>query len=99
MTTAQITPFLFEGEHTIRSIDRAGNPWFVVADVCNTLSITNPTMAVAALDEDEKSTLSLTEGGPDRLIVSESGLYTLILRSRNATKPGTVAHRLSLIHI
>jgi len=93
MTTAQITPFLFEGEHTIRSIDRAGNPWFVVADVCNTLSITNPTMAVAALDEDEKSTLSLTEGGPDRLIVSESGLYTLILRSRNATKPGTVAHR------
>lgn len=90
---APIVPFLFEGEHTIREIERAGQPWFVVADVCAAIGITNPTMAVATLDDDEKSTLSLTEGGPERLIINESGLYTLILRSRSATKPGTVAHR------
>jgi prophage antirepressor-like protein len=35
-----------------------------------------------------------TPGGPQEVvIVSESGLYTLILRSRTATTPGTVQHR------
>ena len=77
----------------VRVQDRDGSPWFVAADVCRILGVTNPTMAVQPLDEDERSTLSSTEGGPDRIIVSEGGLYTIILRSRDATKPGTVAHR------
>jgi len=95
MTEHRITPFLFEGEHTIRGIDINGLPWFVVADVCTVLGIKNPSDAIKSLDHDEVSsiTLGLSEGGPDRLIVSESGLYTLILRSRDAIKPGTIAHR------
>lgn len=93
MTGQKIVPFLFEGEQMVRVIERDGAPWFVAADVCRVLGLVNPSKAVAPLDEDERSTLTFSEGGPDRIIISESGLYTLILRSHDAVKPGTVAHR------
>lgn len=93
MTEQKIVPFLFEGEQMVRVVEREGDPWFVLADVCATIGLSNPTMAAAPLDEDEKSTLSLTEGGPDRIIISEGGLYTLVLRSRDAMKQGSAAHR------
>jgi prophage antirepressor-like protein len=96
MTELRLLPFLFEGEGLIRVIDRDKAPWFIAADVCRQLDLKSTTMAVAPLDDDEKSTvstLSSTEGGPDRIIISEGGLYTLILRSRAATTPGSVAHR------
>lgn len=57
-------------------------------------------MAIANLDDDEKYTLSLTEGieGVGKQVqelnlVSESGMYTLILRCRDAVKKGSVPHR------
>lgn len=52
-------------------------------------------MAVSNLDEDEKGVSSTyTPGGfQDLIVISESGLYTLIIRSRKATTPGTVQHR------
>jgi prophage antirepressor-like protein len=89
-----IIPFDFEGR-SVRVVPRDGEPWFVAADVCSALGLTNSRMALQALDEDEKGVSSTyTPGGPQQTaIVSESGLYTLILRSRDATKPGTVAHR------
>ena len=65
-----------------------GEPWFVAADVCRALEISNPSMALSRLDEDEKSTLSLTEGtspnggNPNVNVVNESGLYSLVLGSR-----------------
>ena len=59
-----------------------GEPWFVAKDVCECLEIVNPTQAVMRLDSDEKSTLSLNEGGPDRNIVNECGVYNLVLGSR-----------------
>ena len=59
-----------------------GEPWFVAKDVCECLEIGNPTQAVMRLDSDEKSTLSLNEGGPDRNIVNECGVYNLVLGSR-----------------
>lgn len=93
MADTSITPFIFEGEHLLRVTERGGAPWFFAVDACRVLDLKNPTMAVAPLDEDERSTLSSNEGGPDRIIVSEGGLYTLILRSRQATTPGTVQHR------
>lgn len=95
-----ITPFVFEGTHVVRTVSQKGEPWFVVIDVCRCVGIQNPTMAVANLDEDEVSALSLTEGSSNGvqqarefIVVSEGGLYTLILRSRKATTPGTVQHR------
>jgi prophage antirepressor-like protein len=95
MSAQQIVPFLFEGESLLRVLDREGRPWFVAADVCRTLDIKNVTQAVAALDEDEKGLCSTyTLGGNQEvLVITEGGLYTLILRSRDATKPGTVPHR------
>lgn len=59
-----------------------GEPWFVAKDVCECLEIGNPTQAVMRLDSDEKSTLSLNEGGPDRNVVNECGVYNLVLGSR-----------------
>lgn len=59
-----------------------GEPWFVAKDVCECLEIGNPTQAIMRLDSDEKSTLSLNEGGPDRNIVNECGVYNLVLGSR-----------------
>ena len=64
-----------------------GDPWFVAKDVCDCLGIKNPSDAISNLLNDEKNTLVLTEGirkrgNPNVTIVSESGLYTLIMRSR-----------------
>ncbi len=86
--------FRFE-QKPLRVMERPGGLWFVAADACSVLGIGNSRMAVARLDMDEKDVSSAdTPGGPQQLsIISESGLYTLILRSRGATTPGTPAHR------
>lgn len=83
--------FLFEGK-SLRVDDRDGAPWFVAADICVALELSNPSVAVQALDPDERAKLNLGRQG-EATVVSESGLYTLILRSRGATTPGTLAHR------
>lgn len=60
----------------------------MAADVCAALDIKNPTVAVAKLNSDEKrvidfSTLCSTKGENQTInIVSESGLYYLVFKSR-----------------
>jgi hypothetical protein len=44
-------------------------------------SLSNPSEAIRGLDDDEKSTLRISEGGPERNIINEPGLYSLIIRS------------------
>jgi len=68
----------------VRTVIKDGEPWFVAKDVCDILEIKNPSDAMSRLDEDEKNTIVLNEGigNPERSIVSESGLYNLILGSR-----------------
>jgi prophage antirepressor-like protein len=68
----------------IRVIEKHGEPWFVVKDVCEALEIVNSRDSVSRLDEDEKGVvLTDTPGGRQELtIVSEPGLYSLILGSR-----------------
>ncbi|WP_112875293.1 Bro-N domain-containing protein [Paracoccus endophyticus] len=79
-----LTTFAFNG-NDIRIIDRDGSPWFAVADVCRILGISNTSDATNYLDLIEVSRLKLTTGrGPSNLIISESGLYKLILRSDKA---------------
>lgn len=98
--TAQIIPFDFE-EQAVRVIMRGEDPWFVAADVCRVLGIVNSRDAVARLDDDERATINLNSvgktdanrGNPNATIISESGLYALVLRSNGATTPGTVQHR------
>lgn len=63
-------------------IDQDGNPWFVAADVCKILGIVNPTHAVSRLDQSEVERVRLVQGrGSANLIISESGLYKLAMRS------------------
>ena len=69
----------------IRTIMKDGNPWFVAKDVCDILEIGNPTKALYGLDEDEKNTLTIskgTSGNPTVAIISESGFYSIVGKSR-----------------
>ncbi len=66
--------------------------WFVAADVCRALEISNHRDAVSSLDADEKSSVTAKEsypgkraGNPTFNVVSEAGLYSLIFRSRKAS--------------
>ena len=76
-----IIPFEYESNsiRVLTNID--GEPWWIASDVCTVLELTNPTEAIRGLDDDEKSTLRISEGGPERNIINEPGLYSLIIRS------------------
>ncbi|EFH5041744.1 DNA-binding protein [Escherichia coli] len=91
MTKHSVVPFTFES-HSIRAINLGGEPWFVAEDICNTLNLSNPTMSLKSLDEDERSKFNLGRQGEVN-IVNESGMYTLVLRCRDAVKKGSVPHR------
>ena len=67
----------------VRVIERDGEPWFVAKDVCICLSIANSRDAVARLDDDEKDVgkADTLGGNQDMTLISESGLYTLVMRS------------------
>lgn len=92
-------PVVFNfGNLSIRTIDRDGEIWFVASDVCDALELSNPSAAISRLDDDERSmfnigqgnTLSSNEGiagargNPNTNIISESGLYSLVMSSRKA---------------
>lgn len=72
-------------------IDKAGEPWFIAKEVCEILEISNTSKAVDGLDEDELTKSYIIDSlgrNQEVLIISESGLYTLIIRSNkpNARK-------------
>lgn len=67
---------------TVRAMLRDDGPWFVAADVCAALDLT--TEQTRRLDDDEKGLHSTqTPSGVQQMtVISESGLYSLILGSR-----------------
>nr|WP_308168541.1 Bro-N domain-containing protein [Cedecea davisae] len=79
----------------MRALSIDATPWFVAADVCKAIGIKHSASAMRALDDDEKGVHSMhTLGGQqDFTIINESGLYTLILRCRDAVTPGTIPYR------
>lgn len=69
--------------HTLT--DEHGDPWFVAKDACDILGLENSRKATAGLDPDEKNTVTISDGipgNPNKTIISEPGLYKLIMRSR-----------------
>lgn len=88
--SSNVIPFDFRG-HSVRAVSIGGEPWFVATDACKVLGLTNTTTALLALDEDERSKFSLGRQGEVN-IVNESGLYTLILRCRDAVTKGSKPH-------
>ncbi len=84
---SEISPYRFPATgQQIRTVLISDEPWFVAADVCAALDLSNPSQTVGYLDDDERRTTLITNEGASRSvnIVSESGLYSLILRSRKA---------------
>ena len=81
----EIQTFTFNAA-TLRTLtDENGNPWFVAKDVCDILEISNNRDATSQLDSDEKNTVVISDGipgNPNKTIISEPGLYKLIMRSR-----------------
>ena len=77
---------LFKNEQfgEIRTVVIDDDIWFVAKDICDALELGNTSQALTRLDEDEKNTIILNEGigNPEKTIINESGLYSLVLGSR-----------------
>jgi prophage antirepressor-like protein len=81
----EITPFTFPTTgQSVRTLLVDGEPWFVAADVTDLLGYANGRDAVSRLPERMKSSVVLsdgTPGNPNRTILSEPGVYRLVMRS------------------
>lgn len=78
-----IVPFDFNGQQ-LRALTVDGEPWFLAFDVAAILKLGNISSSLAKLDDDERGLHSMEtpSGLQSFAIVSEPGLYSLILRSR-----------------
>lgn len=67
----------------VRTIQKDGEPWWVLKDVCEVLGLSSPHKVFDRLDEDEKGRNQIpTPGGEQEMtVINESGLYNVILRS------------------
>lgn len=77
---SELQIFNFENNQ-VRTQIINNEPWFVAADVCQILELTNATMALSRLDEDERSKFNLGRQG-EANVINEFGLYNLVLSSR-----------------
>lgn len=68
----------------VRTVAIDGEPWFVGKDVALILGYTNPQKALRDHVDDEDKTLneSFTVNGTKGVLINESGLYNLIIRSQ-----------------
>jgi prophage antirepressor-like protein len=68
----------------LTAIEINGEAWFVASEVCALLDIGNTTNAIKTLEDDEKLPFTLERAGQNRQVnlVSESGLYALIFKSK-----------------
>lgn len=82
--TAQILPFTFKTK-SVRTVILDGEPWFVASDVAAVLGYRDAHNAGRQLAEHQRGThlVSTPKGGSQKVvIINESGLYRLVLRSR-----------------
>lgn len=75
--------FNFNNNEVSVIINDNNEPMFVAKDVCDALGLDNVTRALSSLDEEEKLPLPLVRSGQLRTVntITESGLYSLVLRS------------------
>lgn len=76
----QLQLFNFKG-NKVRAVTIDGETCFVAADVTSILGLTNTTVALSRLDDDERSKFNLGRQGEVN-VVNEYGLYELIIASR-----------------
>ena len=77
----EIQEFVNKQFGTIRTVVIDGEPWFVAKDVCDILGVQNVTQSMQQLEDFERSMFNIGRQG-EANIISESGFYTLVLRSR-----------------
>lgn len=86
----QQTLFNFHN-HRVRVVTIDDSPWFAAIDVCRAIGLANLQRGVGQylgrVSEDERRSLTLDvdKGNPKLNMVSESGLYKLVLRSDKDT--------------
>lgn len=76
--------FLYEGQQ-VRTVKNGAETWWVLKDVCTALNIANSRDAALRLDNDEKDDVGITDAigrGQTTTVISESGLYSIIMLSR-----------------
>lgn len=84
----EIVPQVFDNPEfgSIRVIkDEGGEPWFVIADLCKALDLSNPTMVANRLNEDDLSTTEVTDslGRKQKAnTTNEGGMYEVVFMSR-----------------
>ncbi|GAA3384441.1 BRO-N domain-containing protein [Streptomyces racemochromogenes] len=75
--------FAYEGSE-VRTVLVDGEPWFVGADVTAILGYANGRDALSSIPDRMRNTVALADGkrgNPNRVIVSEPGVYRLVMRS------------------
>ena len=77
-------------ELSLRYLNIQDQLWFAAADVANGIGHSNPSKMISVLRPQERSNFKLERGGSLSMI-SESGLYFVLLRSDAAIREGTVA--------
>lgn len=84
----QIQKLFNYNENPIRTIINEGEVLFVAKDVADVLGFSETSAMTRGLDNDEKTNLQITQGGSNYktniTAITESGLYSAILRSRRA---------------
>lgn len=80
--------FNFKGQQ-VRTVTIENEPYFVATDVTSILGLTNTTVALNRLDNDERSKFNLGRQG-EANVVNEYGLYELIIASRKPL-PGSAS--------
>lgn len=80
----ELNTFNFDGHFPLRTVDIDGEPWFVASDVATILGFREANDLTRSLDPDEKGPHSVRTPGGNQVvsIISESGLYSGVLRSR-----------------
>ena len=83
------------GNLNLRVFGTHEKPLFVAKDICQAVGIKNPSQKLQTLADDEKDVICSTDTigrSQEMLCVTEAGLYTLVLRCRDALKPGTLSY-------
>lgn len=86
MMNNELINFHHEMFGDIRAIEIKNEVWFVGADVATALGYTNPRKALGDhVDDEDKNTVTIRDGiqgNPNKTIINESGLYSLVLSSK-----------------
>ena len=64
----------------VRTVQLNNQPYWVLKDVCDVLELSNPTVVANRLEDDERAKFNLGRQG-EATVITESGLYAVILRS------------------